>query len=619
MKNSRQITNMDHVQERIGSLFHSLRELNIKNYFESTYVLYSLIAAMFVLVFIGHFGDIHIEYIDMYFVRGMLHPEYPMGEVAYNPHLHYDYIVALVAKIIGYEAESPGLARIFWFFEQAFTLIVLVRICKFLFKGDRLTLILVVFFYLMLKSGETEQKTMLRPLHFLAIYYFMKGRWLFSAIFASSIFYLHIGLAIWWFLPSCFMLGIMFLWKGKQVSLKEVVFYPSAVVLLSLPILYFYIGEAAALDATADDFAVRYFYGVSNSVLLLFTNQHTELIRSLITVAVLIVGYSRWKQSGVGNDYIVPLAFAVLVLYVLDFVLVDLMFNGTAIKLQILRSFMNIQFFASLFFAFLIARQVRNGNYIFLAFSLLLFIPNPFWLIYSFVDKYSVIYVFYFIVTVYVIFEQPIGNVTGKIIASFYDKMGVLQLAKHVSSLHFFFRQPVILASFIIILLVFQQTLESTPIKPYVKSVLGVQQYSSILHQGMNKRKSLYKDIAIFTNEKISGNDVILVSPFSDADFEYYTHHRVFITLNTPLPGGKFKQYPWRSSIQHVFEDDLEYSIERLRAGGSWEEIWQSVDERLILKWKKDYGVTHVIRENELLLNFPILYQNKFYTIYEIK
>jgi len=618
MKNSSQDTIVRHGQERISSLFHFLRGVNHKSYYESTSILYFSIAVMFVLVFIGKLGDIQIEYIDMYFVRGILHPEYPLGEVAYNPHLHYNYIVAFVARIIGCEAESPGLARIFWFFEQALTLIVLVKISKFLFKGDGLTLLLVVFMYLMLKSGETDQKTMLRPLHFLAIYYFLKERWLFSSIFASSIFYLHIGVAIWWFLPSCFMLGILYLQKRKQVGLKEIVFYSCTVVLLSSPILYFYIGEVAVQDSASSDFVTRYFYGINNSVLLLFTSQYAGLIRNLITLAVFIVGYCRWKKSGCGNDYIVPLVFGVLALYVLDFVMVDLMFNGTAIKLELLRSFLNVRFFALLFLAFLIARQVRNGNYIFFILFMLLFMPNPFWLIYSFFDRYSVIYAFYAIVTVYVIFEQPIGNVIAKITAPFYDDRGMSQLAKYIGNFHCFFRRPVTLAGFIVILMAFQQIVALVPLKSYAKSVFGVQQHVAH-HRGMGKEESLYKDIAKFTNEKISGDDVILVSPFYEADFEYYTHQRVFITSSTPFPGGKYNQSEYRSNIQHIFENDLGYSIEKLRGGGSWEDIWQSVDEELILKWKKDYGVTHVIREKEMPMNFPILYQNAFYIVYEIR
>tara|TARA_B100001971_G_C18095856_1_gene486053 strand:- start:379 stop:969 length:591 start_codon:yes stop_codon:yes gene_type:complete len=196
--------------------------------------------------------------------------------------------------------------------------------------------------------------------------------------------------------------------------------------------------------------------------------------------------------------------------------------------------------------------------------------------------------------------------------------MNVLQLAKYVDSFHRFFRQPVALAGFIIILIAFQQTLALTPIKSYAKSVLGVQQHA-VHHQGMGKGESLYKDIAAFTNEKISGEDVILVSPFSDPDFKYYTHHRVFINASTPYPGNLLEQSTFSSNFQNIFENDLGYSIEKLRVDGSWEDIWQSVDEGLIIKWKRDYGVTHVIRENDLPFNFPKLYQNSVYTVYEIK
>ena len=80
----------------------------------------------------------------------------------------------IVAKLFDYEANSAGLARIFWFIEQAFTLFTLTMLSNYLFKDDKLALILVIFTYLMLKSGETDQKTMLRPFHFLAIYYFEK-------------------------------------------------------------------------------------------------------------------------------------------------------------------------------------------------------------------------------------------------------------------------------------------------------------------------------------------------------------------------------------------------------------------------------------------------------------
>ena len=73
------------------------------------------------------------------------------------------------------------------------------------------------------------------------------------------------------------------------------------------------------------------------------------------------------------------------------------------------------------------------------------------------------------------------------------------------------------------------------------------------------------------------------------------------------------------SNLRIIFENDLNYSIEKLRGGGSWDEIWRSVNEKLIGKWKKEYGITHVIRENELPLDFSVTYKNEYYTIYDLR
>ena len=267
-------------------------ENQMKQKFQGKHIMYVLFCILFVLFFIWEFGNIHIEYIDMGFVKRILHPEYPQGGISYDPNFHYNYIVASVAKVFDFEADSLRLAAIFWFIEQALTVSALLLLCNFLFKGDRLTLVLVVFMYLALKSGETDQKTMLRPLHLLAIYYFLKERWVFSAIFTASIFYLHIGVAMWWFVPSCFALGIMYLFKNKQVTIIQIAKYAITVLLLAAPILYFYM-EVTQQPFANGDFVARYLYGINNSVLLNLIYNPQELYTSLIMIGLFTVGYRK--------------------------------------------------------------------------------------------------------------------------------------------------------------------------------------------------------------------------------------------------------------------------------------------------------------------------------------
>ena len=182
------------------------------------------------------------------------------------------------------------------------------------------------------------------------------------------------------------------------------------------------------------------------------------------------------------------------------------------------------------------------------------------------------------------------------------------------SRIHYFFQSPVNLAGFFVVLYVLLATTSLSPIKSYVKSVLSSNQKIS-----MSKSESLYQDIVRFTNEQIIGDDVILVFPFGEADFQFYINHRHFINRSTPLYVTSLNPFKYVVNFQDIFENDLNYSIEKLRSGGSWDEIWRSVDEKHILKWRKEYGITHVIQENEITLDFPIVYRNDHYTIYDLR
>ncbi len=586
-----------------------------KSSYNESQIIYLAICVMFVVKILSGYSNFHIEPIDMSVVKRILHPEYPQGGVIYGPHFHYNYIVAFAAKIFSYEANSSGLAMMFWVMEQALTLVILIKLCNLLFSGDRTVLVLAVFMYLMLKSGETDQKTMLRPLYFLAIYYFLKEKWLLSAIFSASLFYLHIGFAIWWFIPSCFALGIMFLLKKEQVSLRKMAKYSFATTIIAFPVFYFYLGMAP--NTIESEFSTRYFYGVNNSLIMLLLTHHALLIQNLITIAVCFVGYSKWRKEGNVNQFIVPIGLGVLTLYCLNFVLVDLMSNSIATQLQLLRSVVNLELFMLLFLAFLIAKQIQRGAYIFFIMLLLLLIPNPFRSVFFIIGKWNAIYLFYVTVVIYEIFNSAIGNFVEVIIEYIKCKISINYLQKLTNNIHRFFQEPVKIAGFIIVLMIVSQIGALAPIRSSIKSTLGISLKKGVMEK-KSKRECLYEDIVWFTNNEIKENGTLFVVPFYENDFEYYTNQRIFITKATPMYGSSVSKTAFVSKFQNIFENDLNYSIEKLREGGSWEDIWTSVDENLIRKWKKTYGITHVIREKELPLNFSVIYENEYYFVYKL-
>ena len=90
-----------------------------------------------------------------------------------TPHHHYDYIVAFCAEKLGFRDNFAQLARLFWLLEMALAIWVLSKLCNFIFKNNRMALSIAIMLFILLKSGETDQKTMVLPICLLAIYYFL--------------------------------------------------------------------------------------------------------------------------------------------------------------------------------------------------------------------------------------------------------------------------------------------------------------------------------------------------------------------------------------------------------------------------------------------------------------
>ena len=138
---------------------------------------------------------------------------------------------------------------------------------------EREILIIFVFLYLIFKSGETDQKTMITFIYFFSIYYFLQQKWIKSALFVGLTFYIHIGMALWWFLPSVFALAIVFFAHKKISKLKILFIYIFVTTALSFPILYFYVLELNNQNLITSDFFTRHIYGTGNSILYYFTTQ----------------------------------------------------------------------------------------------------------------------------------------------------------------------------------------------------------------------------------------------------------------------------------------------------------------------------------------------------------
>ena len=169
-------------------------------------IFFSFIVMLFLSFFVK---SIHIEPIEIGAIKQILNPADPKGPLAYDPHRHYDYIFAFVAQRVGYANNFTDLAGFFWFFEILIGMIVLIKLCNYIFKENKMVLVIAIMFFLLSLSGQTDQKTMLMPIYLLSIYYFLKNRWFISGIFAGLVFYFHIGYSLWWLLTAFFALLVI--------------------------------------------------------------------------------------------------------------------------------------------------------------------------------------------------------------------------------------------------------------------------------------------------------------------------------------------------------------------------------------------------------------------------
>lgn len=585
--------------------------------FSSKYFLYlTFIITLFTLFFIK---NVHVEPIEVGAIRQIIHPHDPKGELTYDPHRHYDYIFAFVAKQFGYTDNFTDLAKLFWFIEILLGTMALIKLCNYIFKDNKTVLTIAIMLFLLSLSGQTDQKTMIMPLYLLSIYYFLKGKWLPAALWGGFMFYLHIGMAMWWFLTSFFALFLILL-INKKVSLKQIIKYSFGVVLTGSPIIYFYLTRGGGMDS----FSINYYYYQcwDTISIALFLHKGVVLIsRISLMTGVFLIGYYKAKKQEYNMDNIMPIAIGVLIVYVLSFIFADLLRNGAFITLQFLRAIEYVQLFSNLLFAFLLAEQIKKNNYIF--FFIIVFSSIYAYFLSNILKNQGfdiIMNIFFSLFLIYEIFELHILNFINIVVKTAAAKLNRGYFRRVANSINQVLKQPVIIVIFVILMML----PKISGLKEYIKSVLNIPHHRGFIQQ--TKREALLNDIAEFTNKNITNQHALLLIPFYEPDFDYFTKHMIFITCFTPIENHTYKALS-SEEFRNILENDFNYSLEKLFGlnkfspdyfSKNWEQMWYHLDENLIRNWKMRYGLTHVIREKEMSLNFPVLYENEFYTIYEI-
>ena len=188
-------------------------------------------------------------------------------------------------------------------------------------------------------------------------------------------------------------------------------------------------------------------------------------------------------------------------------------------------------------------------------------------------------------------------------------------------------QQPVILALVLLVFFAGYKLSFSQSVKTCIKSFLrNSNEIKTVAVQ--DTRKLLYEDVSRFFNKDVTDRKALILYPFLEFDFPIFVpRHDSFISYMTPAY-SLFYNLQGSGEFKYILENDLNYSLDRLFRGrinnakifyDRWDEMWKNLDEGIINRWNEKYNLTHVIREKDLPLNFPVVYQNSFYVVYEIK
>mgnify|MGYP001578287509 FL=1 len=400
----------------------------------------------------------------------------------------------------------------------------------------------------------------------------------------------------------------------KRITLKQAFNYLALVIFLAAPIIFVYIGRVA--HSNVDDFTIKYFYYTglnATSPLLTLTVTPVYFVVQWSLLAFCLIGYYKASNEGFKTANIMPVVLGAVFFYPVQFVLADIMGNKTAIAMQLTRTLMAMNILGILFSGFLLARQVKKGNYVFLLLSALI--------LFFYKTGITVIALGTALIA-YELFEKPISDAAH--VAYSHLRRLINIKASEEGSRHIL-RYPVVIALCLLFLFIFPKLQILKPLKSYVKSLVYHSYGKAETGQStMMDRTKAYDDVLRYINTHITGNTLFLY-PFLKWEFPVYTHHDGFINSFTPIYQIVLNNKP-SYKFWHIMESDLGYSIEKLFENWDgknlyerWDSMWKNLNEDIIMRWKENYKMTHVIRENDLPLKFPVIYQNSFYSVYEIK
>lgn len=565
--------------------------------------IYFVYFSVLILVFTWLFNAIHLENIDIDILQRILDPNIEKGVIAYDPQYNYLYLISLFITNSEFEINNSLLIKIIWVIEKILFIYVSSKFIKLIYSNYNLRIFIIfsILYILLQKSGEVDQKTFTIPFQFLAIYYFIKGRFFKSSLSISFVFYFHVGMGVWWYLPSIFSFIFLFLTNEKNYTFLNFFKYNSYTSFLIFPLIYFYFFRENNIDLFYSDYLKGYWIGINNSIkYLLYNKNYNEILIIILKLFIYLFSISIiFKNNKSFYNKFLSILFGVIFLFLINEIITIVIESGFVLKLQLLRSIEILHYISMIIISILIYNQLRGGNPLFFILLLIILIPNPFW----FLLNYFNLYIMFYTLCLIILLNELINRKSKKI-----KKFGFF-----LSLFNSFLRILSNNNNYLYIIILFLAFANLNYYFNLQEKILLLINNNNVKNN--NETVSInHQSVIDYINNDLNFKNSYIAVPFLEGDMSYIIRKKTFISINNP-----YDYIPVNSKIMFdIFNKELELTIKNVRDKEEMYKIWSNLNITNFLRWKETYGLTHIIREKNLPLDLPIIFSDNEYNLYKI-
>ena len=130
----------------------------------------------------------------------------------------------------------------------------------------------------------------------------------------------------------------------------------------------------------------------------------------------------------------------------------------------------------------------------------------------------------------------------------------------------------------------------------------------------MSKSNFFYNESLKFINEDLNNKkDIVFLTPFYEQDTKYLINYKLLFSPNflADYNIGNIDIF------NKIINEDLNINKKEIFYT-DWKKIWDNIGLVEIEKWRINYGLTHLLSENDKIYNYEIVYKNELYTIYDL-